>query len=81
MDRRDSASANRWWSTIDESTMKALLTGKRAEVAPGTLEVWIRGDRRTAYRTVEPILLACAESGIWKVAFKVVQPAPATEPN
>ena len=66
---------------IEPGRLTPLLTGKRAEVSPGTLEVWIRGDRRTAYRTVEPILLACAESGIWKVAFKVVQPAPAAEPK
>jgi len=35
------------------------------------IEVRIRGDRRVSYRVVEPILLACAKAGVWKVAFAV----------
>ena len=38
------------------------------------LEVRIRGDREVPYRAVEPILLACARSGIWNVAFAVYRP-------
>jgi biopolymer transport protein ExbD len=38
----------------------------------GDLEVRIRSDRTVAYRYVEPILLACARSGVWNVAFAVV---------
>ncbi len=36
------------------------------------LEVRIRTDRTVPYRAVEPILLACARSGIWNVKFAVV---------
>ena len=38
------------------------------------LEVRIRSDRHVAYRHVEPILLACAQAGIWNVAFAVYRP-------
>jgi biopolymer transport protein ExbD len=40
--------------------------------AGGQLEVRIRGDRAVPYRDVEPIMLACARSGVWKVTFAVV---------
>jgi biopolymer transport protein ExbD len=46
----------------------------RQLAAPGDeLEVRIRCDRRVPYRAVEPIMLACAHSGIWKVSFSVVR--------
>ena len=35
------------------------------------LEVRIRSDRSVKYEHVEPILLACARSGIWNVTFAV----------
>jgi biopolymer transport protein ExbD len=38
----------------------------------GDLEVRIRGDRDVPYQHVEPILLACARAGVWKVTFAVV---------
>ena len=37
------------------------------------MEVRIRADRGVAYRAVEPILLACAEAGIWNVTFAVFE--------
>jgi biopolymer transport protein ExbD len=37
------------------------------------LEVRIRADRTVLYRTVTPILLACADAGIWNVTFAVVE--------
>lgn len=37
------------------------------------LEVRIRCDRDVPYRQVEPIMLACAASGVWKVTFAVVR--------
>jgi biopolymer transport protein ExbD len=40
--------------------------------AGGELEVRIRSDRTVPYRLVEPILLACAQAGVWKVSFAVV---------
>ncbi len=38
------------------------------------LEVRIRSDRTVEYRYVEPIMLACARSGIWNVTFAVYRP-------
>ena len=35
------------------------------------VEVRIRGDRTTAYKHVEPVMLACARSGIWNVSYSV----------
>ena len=37
----------------------------------GALEVRIRGDRRVVYGDVEPVMLACAEAGVWDVTFAV----------
>ncbi len=34
-------------------------------------QVRIRADRRVAYQRVEPVLLACAQAGIWRVTFAV----------
>jgi len=49
------------------------LRTKLAEAGPD-LEVRIRSDRHVAYQRVEPILLACAQAGIWNVAFAVYRP-------
>lgn len=45
-----------------------------AEEFGSDLEVRIRCDRRVVYRNVEPIMLACARSGIWNVTFAVYRP-------
>jgi biopolymer transport protein ExbD len=37
------------------------------------VEVRIRADRGVPYRAMEPILLACARSGLWKVSIAVVE--------
>lgn len=39
---------------------------------PG-IEVRIRGDRAAEYRTIEPLLVACAKAGVWNVAFNVFE--------
>ncbi len=44
----------------------------QADGSKRPLEVRIRTDRNVPYRAVEPILLACARSGIWNVKFAVV---------
>ena len=41
--------------------------------ARGQLEVRIRSDRKVPYRVVEPLLVACARCGVWKVTFAVVE--------
>jgi len=38
----------------------------------GQLEVRIRTDRTVPYHVVEPLMLACARAGVWKVTFAVV---------
>lgn len=40
------------------------------------VEIRIRGHRDVPYEHVEPILLACAKSGIWNVTFAVYQAEP-----
>jgi biopolymer transport protein ExbD len=35
------------------------------------MEVRLRADRTVPYAAIEPILLACAEAGIWNVTFAV----------
>ena len=37
------------------------------------LEVRIRSDRTVPYRIVEPLMVACARSGVWRVTFAVVE--------
>ncbi len=39
---------------------------------PPLMEVRIRTDRKVPYRAVEPVMVACAQSKIWKVTFAVV---------
>ena len=59
----------------DVTRLEALLTYEsqkmRRSPAARPLEVRIRTDRRVPYQAVEPILLACAQSGIWNVKFAV----------
>lgn len=43
------------------------------ELGGGDLEVRIRSDRAVPYRAVEPILVACARSGVWRITFAVVR--------
>ena len=57
---------------LAQKELTPFLEQRRKECAPATLEVWIRADRSIPFGRVEPILLSCAEAGIWKVGFKVV---------
>lgn len=45
---------------------------EREKLGPD-MELRIRADRDVPYRAIEPILLACAEAGIWNVTFAVVK--------
>lgn len=38
------------------------------------LEVRIRASRRVPYGEVNPILIACAEAGVWDVKYAIVRP-------
>jgi biopolymer transport protein ExbD len=58
-------------STVTTSEeMSGRLRIEREKLGPD-MEVRIRADRAVAYRAIEPILLACAEAGIWNVTFAV----------
>jgi biopolymer transport protein ExbD len=46
------------------------LRERLSDAGPG-LQVRIRCDRGAPYRFVEPIMLACARTGIWDVSFAV----------
>jgi biopolymer transport protein ExbD len=45
---------------------------EREKLGPD-MELRIRADRTVPYSVVEPILLSCAEAGIWNVTFAVVK--------
>jgi biopolymer transport protein ExbD len=50
--------------------MSGRLRIERDKLGPD-MEVRIRADRLVPYAAIEPILLACAEAGIWNVTFAV----------
>jgi biopolymer transport protein ExbD len=45
------------------------------------LEVRIRADRGVPFRAIEPILLACADAGIWNLTFAVFERVVDREPS
>ncbi len=57
---------------VDPAELQARL-GHELANSGRDLEVRIRGDRRVPYRSVEPVLLACAKAGVWNVTFAVIQ--------
>ena len=54
--------------TADE--LRTRLTERQKDLGKD-LEVRIRGDRSTAYKHVEPVMLSCARAGIWNVSYSV----------
>jgi biopolymer transport protein ExbD len=58
--------------TVDAQEVGRRLGVERQETADD-LEVRIRADHQLAYRHIEPLLLACAEAGIWNVSFAVTE--------
>ncbi|MEE8451455.1 MAG: biopolymer transporter ExbD [Thermoguttaceae bacterium] len=50
----------------------ARLIGFESRRSERHLEVRIRADRTVPYRMVEPIMVACAREGVWRVTFSVV---------
>jgi len=61
--------------TVDERDLTRLIAAEndQSKQARRPLEVRIRSDRRVPYRVVEPIMVACAEAGVWKVTFAVTR--------
>lgn len=58
--------------TVEAHEVSRRLGIERQETADD-LEVRIRADRQLAYRYLEPLLLACAEAGVWNVSFAVTE--------
>jgi biopolymer transport protein ExbD len=50
----------------------AQMIGFESRRAGRQLEVRIRSDRKVPYRVIEPIMVACARSGVWNVSFAVI---------
>jgi biopolymer transport protein ExbD len=48
------------------------LIGYESQRAEKRLEVRIRSHRKAPFAQIEPILLACARAGVWRVTFAVV---------
>ncbi len=48
------------------------MIGFESRRAGHQLEVRIRSDRKVPYRVIEPIMVACARSGVWNVTFAVI---------
>jgi biopolymer transport protein ExbD len=58
--------------TSQELTERLAFEGRQATGQGEDLEVRIRCDRSVPYRAIEPIMLACARGGVWRVTFAVV---------
>ena len=55
---------------VDIPTLKKKLTYERSKQL---IEIHIRTSQKTPYKVVEPILTACAQSGVWDVRFAVYE--------
>jgi biopolymer transport protein ExbD len=51
----------------------ARMIGFESGRSEGRLEVRIRTDRSVPYQAVEPVMVACAKAGVWKVTFAVTR--------
>ena len=51
----------------------ARMIGFESGRSEGKLEIRIRTDRSVPYRSVEPVMIACAKAGVWKVTFAVTR--------
>lgn len=56
---------------VDEAGLRGILEAEAERHED--LEVRIRTDRQVPYGTVGPVLVCCAQAGIWNVSFSVVE--------
>ena len=49
------------------------MIGFESGQSDGKLEIRIRTDRSVPYQSVEPIMVACAKAGVWRVTFAVTR--------
>ena len=55
---------------VDPGELQRIIEFERQRVGEN-LEVRIRADRHVPYRVVEPIMIAAARAGVWRVTFAV----------
>lgn len=58
---------------VDSSGLREGLRSRRAKDGDA-LEVVVRTARDASYRHVQPVLVACAAEGLWRVTFAVYHP-------
>ena len=51
----------------------ARMIGFESGQSDDKLEIRIRTDRSVPYQSVEPIMVACAKAGVWRVTFAVTR--------
>ncbi len=56
---------------IRKQELKSMLEAARQVEDASAIEVRIRGSRKAPYSSVEPVMLACTQAGIWKVTYAV----------
>jgi biopolymer transport protein ExbD len=56
---------------VSPESFRDILNAELKQHAAADIEVQFRADREVQYGIVEPLLLACARSGIWQVSFAV----------
>ncbi len=57
---------------VDLDELERIFRFERRQVGED-LEIRIRSDRQVPFRAVEPIMIAAARAGIWRVTFAVVR--------
>ena len=57
---------------VNANELQRIFEFERRQVGED-LEVRIRSDRHVPYRAVEPIMIAAARAGVWRVTFAVVR--------
>ena len=60
--------------TVDAARFQEILVSELAQYSADQIEVLFRADALAPYRSVQPLLLVCARSGVWQVGFAVKRP-------
>ena len=64
---------------VNTEQLRAVLHRER-QSSDKAIEVRIRTNKEIPYGVIEPILVLCAEAGIWNVSFAVSKERPGTGP-
>ena len=59
--------------TVDLPGIEQMILAGRLDGGDNAFEVRIRGDKSVPYRDIEPIMLACARSGVTSIGYAVLQ--------